>query len=456
MLDKYIYGAVHRISPEAPVPIITKLRESETLGGAGNVARNAISLGARVCLLGGVANDNNGKKITKICKQAKIETHLLPLLKNTICKTRMVGNGQQLLRLDEECIGELSATDIQNIMEIVNLLIPKFQIVVLSDYAKGFLHPILIQNIIKCAHGHAKIVVVDPKGSDFSKYAGADFVTPNRSELSQAAKMPANSNDDIVSAGQQLIQNNQIGAILATRSEEGLSLITRANNVVHYHTNARSVYDVSGAGDTVVATLALGLGVGLPAYLSARLANCAGGVVVEKPGTSTATPNEITNLLESSIHHNPKLMTQAKLINQVKKWRQNNEKILFANGCFDLLHDGHIDLIKQARATAPNAKLIIGLNSDKSVRLLKGPTRPFNNQLLRADILGGLSEVSAICIFDDETPLNLVAAIRPDILIKGKDYEGREVVGSDHAGAVFLADLKPGFSSTAIINNIKP
>ncbi len=451
ILDNYIYGRVERISPEAPIPVMVKNNEKQSLGGAGNVAQNIVSLGANATLIGIIGKDEAGRNIKKICQSKKINTQFIFNGTPTTHKTRFVAHGQQMLRLDDEKIINLSPSEIAQIKQILADKIPQFDSVIISDYGKGMVHHEIVAWIVKLAKNHQKIVVADPKSTDFTKYFGVDYITPNRHELHLATKMPVANDDDIVAACHKIMQDAQIQGVLATRSEQGLSMIS-GDKTSHFATNARQVFDVSGAGDTVVAVFATALGVGIPPILSARIANTAGGVVVEKSGTAYTNLQEIAQLWHETAHHNAKLIPLSKIKSFIQKIRKANKSIIFTNGCFDLLHDGHVQIIKDAKNQGDF--LIIGLNSDNSVQKLKGQDRPWTNFHLRADLLGGLPEVDAIIGFDTETPLELIKKIAPDVLVKGMDYQNKIVVGAEFAKRTHLSPLKSGYSSTNIINHL--
>ena len=327
--------------------------------------------------------------------------------------------------------------------------------IIISDYAKGVLTDKVLSEIIKAAKKKSKIVIVDPKGGDYGRYRGADIITPNRRELFEATGMPTGSDEEVALAAQSLIDSHSFGAVLATRSKDGMTLLRKDGNLSHLRAEAVDVFDVSGAGDTVVATLATALGAGADIEDSARLANIAAGIVVGKVGTAVVfTKDFLTKLLhQDQLNPEAKVLETEPALERIHKWRRNGNKVGFTNGCFDLLHPGHISLLNQARDSTD--KLVVGLNSDVSVRLLKGDKRPVQSELTRAIILASLSAVDMVIIFSEETPIKLIEKLRPDVLIKGADYTVSDIVGADevisYGGRVLLAEIIRGHSTTGTI-----
>jgi D-beta-D-heptose 7-phosphate kinase/D-beta-D-heptose 1-phosphate adenosyltransferase len=457
MLDRFVYGDVDRISPEAPIPVVRVLRETSMLGGAGNVVRNLVALGARSHFLSLIGEDQAGRDVARLVgEQAGIDPVLVTeSTRQTTIKIRFIAGSQQLLRADRETLAPLNADSRQRLLDAAARLLPTVGVLALSDYGKGILTQPVLRALIEGAREAGKPVVVDPKGADYSIYAGATVVTPNRKELHEATKMPVDSDEEIIAAARRLIETCGIENVLVTRSQDGMSLITDQGEVSHLPAEAREVFDVSGAGDTVVATLTAAMAAGTPLLEAARLANVAAGIVVGKVGTAVAYAQEIV----SALHHSAvavseaKALSQTAAIDQLDRWRHKGYRIGFTNGCFDLLHPGHISLLAQAKANCD--RLVVGLNSDASVRRLKGPTRPVQSEAARATVLASLADVDLVVIFEEDTPYDLIGALRPDVLVKGADYTIDQVVGADlvrgWGGKVVLADLVAGQSTTATI-----
>lgn len=459
MLDRFVYGDVERISPEAPIPVLRVRRETLMLGGAGNVVRNLVALGCLPHFLAVVGDDLAGREITRLIGgHAEVD----PLMvvepdRQTTIKTRFIGGTQQLLRADHETQSVLAPGSRERLLAEAKLLIDQVGVVVLSDYGKGVLGGGLTQSLIALARAHGKKVIVDPKGTDYTLYRGAFVVTPNRKELHEATGRPVGTDEEITIAARQLIELCGIENVLATRSQDGMSLIS-ATEEFHLPAEAREVFDVSGAGDTVVASLAAALTVGADLQAAATLANIAAGIVVGKIGTAVAYQDDLI----AALHHSEMAAAESKLValhsalDQIERWRHLGKKIGFTNGCFDLLHPGHVSLLDQARSQCD--RLVVGLNSDASVKRLKGPTRPVQSETSRGTVLASLAAVDLVVIFDEDTPLELITAIRPDVLVKGADYRIDQVVGGDlviaAGGRVFLADLQAGHSTTATIARI--
>jgi len=460
MLDRYVMGEVERISPEAPIPVLRTQRETSMLGGAGNVASNIAALGGDGHFVGVVGEDPAGDEIARLL--SNLQTIHADLVsdseRRTTLKTRFVGANQQLMRADVESTEALSAQSQAQVLEHITHSGDAIGAVVLSDYGKGVLSDTIIQSVIAKAHAAKILVVIDPKGSDYSRYRGADIITPNKKELMDATAMPAHTDDDVVAACIHLIESCGVGGVLATRSADGMTLVTKDLDPLHLKAEAREVFDVSGAGDTVVATLALALAGGANLNDAASLANTAAGIVVGKAGTATVSGAELARAL----HHQDLGQAEAKLsdldraIAKVALWRDQGLEVGFTNGCFDLLHPGHISLLSQARAACD--RLVVGLNSDSSVRGLKGETRPVQSEAARAAVLGALAAVDLIVLFSDETPIQLIEALHPNVLVKGADYTIDTVVGADivhgYGGRVVLADLVDGHSTTNTIERM--
>jgi D-beta-D-heptose 7-phosphate kinase/D-beta-D-heptose 1-phosphate adenosyltransferase len=459
MLDRYVYGEVTRVSPEAPIPVIAVEREVAMPGGAGNVVRNITALGASAAFVTVVGDDAAGSDLTALIGgQPKVEPWLLVQGgRQTTLKTRYIAAGQQLLRADRETTDAIHHKLSERLVRIAGEAMAACRAVVLSDYRKGVLAGDAARRIIAAAKAAGRITIVDPKGPDWSRYTGADVVTPNRRELAEAAMLPTDTPEEVVAAAAQLIAAHGFGAVLCTRSEDGMTLVRPGVEPVHFAAEAREVFDVSGAGDTVVAALAAGLAAGLALPVAARLANIAAEVVVGKIGTAVARESEILAVLAPATGALRKVVTREEAVEQVERWRRRGWRIGFTNGCFDLLHPGHVHLLSQARGACD--RLVVGLNSDASVRRLKGPTRPVQAEAARAAVLASLADADLVTVFEEDTPEALIAALRPEVLVKGADYTLETVVGAElvrsWGGRVMLAELLPGNSTTATIARLR-
>lgn len=460
MLDRYIYGEAERLSPEAPVPVLHVRLENMMLGGVGNVARNIISLGAGVAVCSAIGDDAPARELMKLladlpgCTAAVVSDEM----RSTTQKTRCVVGQQQIVRIDRENVQPLTESVEQTLLETTMAHGEVADVVVISDYGKGVLTPSFLSGMFAWAMQHEKITIVDPKGRDYSRYRGASVVTPNCKELSEATGISVSGDESVVHAAQKLIDDYGFAAVLATRSEEGMSLITRAGDIRHLPTEAREVFDVSGAGDTVVAVLAAALATGVDLEAAARLANIAAGIVVGKVGTATVTQDE----LHTALRHQNILDIETKIVSWpraraiVDRWREEGLRVGFTNGSFDLVHPGHIVLLAKARAKCD--RLVVGLNSDASVSRLKGPLRPVQTEVARATVLAAMSAVNLVVVFEEDTPLELITELRPDVLFKGSDYTIDNVVGADvvqsYGGSVLLIDVVPEQSTSRIVNRI--
>lgn len=461
MLDRYIYGQVERTSPEAPVPVLRIERERAMLGGAGNVVRNVTALGAHAWLVAVIGDDETGRQLTTMVgREAQLEPYLLvePGRPSTV-KTRFVAGNQQLLRADIETVTAITARTAESLLRLAEDLMQQASAIVLSDYAKGVLTEDVVQAIIAKARQIGRTVVVDPKGTDYRRYRGASVITPNRGELSSALGEKLEGDEAIVAGARRLIERTDIEAVLVTRSHEGMTYVARDGRVMHLPAQAREVFDVSGAGDTAIATFAAALGQGMDPVEAAALANAAAGVVVGKAGTAVVHAPELTRAMRATnlTAQDAKILPVGDAASAVAAWRAEGVKVGFTNGCFDLLHPGHLSLIRQARAACD--RLVLGLNSDASVRRLKGPERPVQNEVARAQVLASLELVDLVVVFDEDTPLELIGALKPDVLVKGADYTIEQVVGGDlvrgYGGRVLLASLEPGFSTTRTIERLR-
>ena len=458
MLDRYCYGEVGRISPEAPVPIVSVSREVSMPGGAGNVVRNLTSLGAAVAFVSVVGDDQAGSDLTGLIGgQPNVEPWLLVQSgRTTTLKTRYLAQGQHLMRADREDSTTIHPKLAERLVRIALDAMAATSVTVLSDYRKGVLTGDIPAQLIAGAKQTGRLVIVDPKGRDYSRYAGADIITPNRRELAEATGLPTDTEAGIVTAATHLRAAHGFGAVLVTRSEDGMSLIDEAG-AQHFPAEAPEVFDVSGAGDTVVATLAAGLAGGLALPVAVRLANVAAGVVVGNVGTAVARELDLLAALSPAGGALRKVMGREAAAEQVERWRRRDWRVGFTNGCFDLLHPGHVHLLEQARAACD--RLVVGLNSDASVRRLKGAHRPVQPEAARAAVLASLAAVDLVCVFDEDTPLDLLHALKPDLLVKGADYTIDAVVGGvdvqGWGGQVMLAELLPGHSTTATVARLR-
>ena len=460
MLDQYVYGGVDRVSPEAPIPVLNVSRRTRALGGAGNVASNIAALGAVPRLVSVIGDDAAGGQVREIVAESGgIESHLLvDLTRPTTVKTRFIAGSQQLLRADDESIGGLARDLLERVVEaaIATLDTAAPGATILSDYGKGVLTGDVIGQLIAASRAAKVPVVVDPKGADYTKYSGADVLTPNRKELSEATRMATGSSDEIVEAARHLVESCGVRHVLVTRGAEGMSLVSAAGAPVHLPALAREIFDVSGAGDTVVAVLATGLAAGMSIAEAAQLANVAAGLVVAKVGTAVVRNAELADAVDAAASVAEKVCDRNQLAEQIAQWRSRGLTVGFTNGCFDLVHPGHIALLEQADRECD--RLIVGVNSDASVGRLKGPGRPVQDANARCRVLASVAAVDAVVVFDDDTPLELIRQFRPDVLIKGADYALDAVVGGDivqaYGGRVVLAELIDGFSTTATIERL--
>jgi D-beta-D-heptose 7-phosphate kinase/D-beta-D-heptose 1-phosphate adenosyltransferase len=461
MLDRFISGDVERISPEAPIPILQIENEKIMLGGAGNVARNISSLGGSVRFISVIGEDTAGEDIEKmLINDLSLDVHLVVDPSRTSSqKSRFVAGNQQMLRADMETVHPVSDEIANIILEIAEEELPECGALMLSDYGKGVLSDDVLSRLINLARGQNKPVIIDPKGSDYSCYKGAMLITPNRKELEYATGMQTNTDTNIIDACNHLISTAGIEGVLVTRSSDGMSLIMRDQDAWHLPADARAVFDVSGAGDTVAAAISLSLAAGGGLKNAATLANSAAGIVVGKVGTATVQMIEVLSTLSDG-KINPathSVLDDKNALRQISAWQTQGLSVGFTNGCFDILHNGHQFLLQQAADSCD--KLIVAINTDASVRKLKGDDRPVNNEINRAVLLSSLKMVDAVILFDDKTPLRLIQLLRPNVLIKGADYEENKIVGADfvkaHGGRVVRAKLTDGLSTTETIARMK-
>ena len=467
MLDRFLHGDIERISPEAPVPVIRLRGTKDMLGGVGNVASNIASLGARAVLVGLVGADDAAAKLRHIlAEDPRIVTGLVETPhRPTICKTRFVAGRQQVVRADEESRAPVLPDEEAALIAAIDAHMGAAQAVILSDYGKGVLGQAVVAHAISAAKAAGIPVFVDPKTDDFTLYRGATCITPNAREMAAAARTPVETEAQIEQAARRLMADAGVAAILVTRSEKGMTLV-EADNTASVPARAREVFDVSGAGDTVIATLALAFAAGRPLVQAMHIANAAAGVVVSKLGTATADIAEVLHELSAQdaaaggapgVAGTPGLLSWPAARDLVARWHDQGFSVGFTNGCFDILHPGHVSLLAFARAQCD--RLILALNTDASVARLKGPTRPVNNLAQRAAVMAAIRYVDAVVAFDQDTPLELITALVPDVLIKGADYSVEAVVGGDvvraAGGRVVLAELVPGQSTTGIIAKMR-
>tara|TARA_B100001109_G_scaffold40372_1_gene31803 strand:+ start:2276 stop:3688 length:1413 start_codon:yes stop_codon:yes gene_type:complete len=450
ILDRYISGSVDRVSPEAPVPVLKPSNEEIRLGGAANVALNLSSLGSNTTLIGVTGKDESSTQIIDLLKKNNIKKALSKSNHPTISKLRILASQQQLIRIDNE--EEFSETDWQSSLSNYrkHISLKKNKVLIISDYEKGTLKNIPL--IIREAKKLKKIILVDPKGDDFSKYKSADIITPNFQEFEKVVGK-VNSEPEITKKGKDLIKSLNLNSLLITRGSEGMTLLDKRNGKVireDFPTEARDVFDVSGAGDTVIASIAAGLAGGFSLSESIRLANLAAGIVVGKSGTATVNQAELVpylGLAESYVSFN-----EVKVYS--KGLHERGKKIVFTNGCFDILHAGHVEYLEAAKELGD--KLIVAINTDRSVRKLKGSSRPVNTLAHRAKVLASLQCIDKVVFFDEDTPIKLIKAIRPDVLVKGGDYKLKDIVGhkevSQSGGSVVTIPLVKGLSTSKIIS----
>ncbi|KAA6185091.1 D-glycero-beta-D-manno-heptose-7-phosphate kinase [Thiohalocapsa marina] len=460
MLDRYLWGDVRRISPEAPVPVLRLARESAVAGGAANVARNLVGLGLQVHLAGITGADPQREQLLGLLREQGIDTSsvLVDASRPTTTKTRVIGNHQQMLRIDAEHSAPVAAAIEAALMADIEVLLAQVDVLLLSDYAKGVLTADLCQRLIVAAGRHDVPVLIDPKGRAFERYSGATLMTPNRAELAAAAAVDADDLAAVLEAARAMRAQLNLQHLLLTLGEQGIALVD-ADDIRRIPAMAREVFDVSGAGDTVIATVAAGCAAGLDMTDTAHLANLAAGVVVGKVGTAAIGLDELTAALadEAALEQAAKVGSLQQVLAQVQQWRGRGERIVFTNGCFDLLHVGHVTYLERARRHGQ--RLVVGLNTDRSVRALKGEGRPLIEETDRARVLAALAAVDAVVLFDEDTPIELIRRIQPDVLVKGADYREADVVGAAEVkargGEVVLVPLVADRSTSGIAERIQ-
>ena len=455
MIDHYLWGSCDRISPEAPVQVVNVKKESSVLGGAGNVINNLVTLGSVVDVISVIGNDSVANELKSLLEKIDVPTSNLVVENNrkTSKKSRLIASQQQVLRYDMESIDDINENSHKQIIQTLEKNIDKYSSIILSDYGKGVLTTNLTKEIIKIANKNNIKVLVDPKGKDYSKYKGSYTLTPNKKEVMEATNIDIKDENSLIEALKSLKTQCSLEVSLITLSEQGIAIFD--DELTIKPTVAREVYDVTGAGDTVIASIAFALGNNLDIKDAIYFANLAAGVVVGKIGSATTTLDEIYEY-EYSLHKSNST-SHIKTFDEIKtlssKLHSQGKKIVFTNGCFDILHVGHVKYLEVAKSYGD--VLILGLNADSSVRKLKGPTRPINTQDDRAYILASLESVDYVVIFEEETPYELIKLIKPHVLVKGGDYEGKEVVGQDIADELKLVQFVDGKSTTNTIKRIQ-
>ena len=453
MLDRYWYGQTTRISPEAPVPIVHVGSQEVRPGGAANVALNVASLGGRVMLLGLVGEDPEARQLRAALHEQRVECELLAVPGHpTVTKLRVIGQQQQLIRMDFE--QPFQQVEDRSLLETYQRELQRAHVVVLSDYAKGALHH--SEQLIKIARQQGIPVLVDPKSRDLNRYRGATLITPNKIEFENIVG-PCGNEEDLVAKARELIRVYDLGGLLVTRGREGMTLIVAGQPAQNFSAKAREVYDVTGAGDTVIGVIAAMLGAGCDLFDAVRIANIAAGLVVMKLGAATVSVPELRRAVLRQGGLLEGVLSEEELLVAVADARAHEEKIVMTNGCFDILHAGHIQYLIEAKALGK--RLIVAVNDDASVARLKGPARPLNPLIERMTVLAGLRAVDWVASFSEDTPARLIGRVSPDILVKGGDYLPEQIAGADHViahgGEVKILDFRPGCSTTGLINRIQ-
>jgi D-beta-D-heptose 7-phosphate kinase/D-beta-D-heptose 1-phosphate adenosyltransferase len=446
MLDRYFYGEATRISQEAPVPVLSLQRELSLPGGAANVVRNITAVGAAAAFVAVVGDDSAGSDLTALIgRQSGVEPWLLVQgSRVTTVKTRFLAQGQHLLRADTEDPAPLHPKIAERLLRIATDAMTATSVTLLSDYSKGVLAGDMPARLIQAARRIGRPIIVDPRGFDYAGYAGADVIMPNRREVAAVTGLPAETDEEIEIAARAMLDRHRIGAALITRSEQGMSLVTPAE-AWHFPAEALDVHDVSGAGDTVAAVLAAGMAARLPLPIAARLANVAAGIVVGKVGTAVARPDDILARLAPVAGNRAKIVSREAAIEQAERWRRRGWRVGFTNGRFDRLHQGHVHLLEQARGGCD--RLIVAINGDATLPVVRSGARPIRPEADRAADLAALPAVDLVCILEEESPLGTIAALRPDLLVKGSDHAVADIVGADMVagwgGTVLRAELLP-------------
>ncbi|WP_423063594.1 bifunctional D-glycero-beta-D-manno-heptose-7-phosphate kinase/D-glycero-beta-D-manno-heptose 1-phosphate adenylyltransferase HldE [Candidiatus Paracoxiella cheracis] len=453
MLDRYWYGNVSRISPEAPVPVVRVNALEARPGGAANVALNIAALGSQVTLMGWVGEDSEATELQALLNNKNIECHFQKNKNfSTVTKLRVLGQNQQLLRLDFE--NSLENYDDANLIQAFRQQLANAHVVVLSDYAKGALRH--ANTLIAMAREQGIPVLVDPKADDFSRYAGATLITPNLKEF-EAVAGPCQNDEDLTQKANELMQQHQIESILITRGKDGMLLIQGAQDPVNLPARAREVYDVTGAGDTVISVMAASLAAQTDMIQAATLANLAGGIVVRKLGAAVVTVPELRRELQKANDSQVGIVSEKELLLAVADARAHGETVVMTNGCFDILHTGHVQYLEEAKAMGD--RLIVAVNTDDSVAELKGEDRPLNSLQARMEVLSALRSVDWVVPFSEDTPERLIGEVLPDILVKGGDYKVEEIAGHEavlnNGGKVLTVKIREGYSTTGLLEKIR-
>ena len=459
ILDEYIWGNVERISPEAPVQILQAQSENFMPGGAANVANNLVALGCDVQLVGVIGNDSKGSKLIEILQEENVGYEGIQISdqRKTTNKTRIIAQSQHMLRIDNEDKRPIAPNIEQKIIDYLILTIPMVDGIICSDYMKGVLTDKILKAIMTHAKKNNKLVFVDPKGRDFSKYCGANILTPNAYEVELSSPDNGKENYDMTTAAKKILDMIQLDSLLVTKGKDGMCLFERGKEPLHIHTEAKEVFDVTGAGDTVIAAFARAALCKLSYVEAAKIANIAAGVVVGKVGAAFVHKDDLYGLLEeNALRFSQNILHLNELKQLVSQAKSYQKTIVFTNGCFDIIHAGHIEYLQKASKLGDI--LIVGLNSDSSVKKLKGNERPIKKEQERASILAALRYVDFITIFDDDTPEKLISEIKPDIIVKGSDYTVEQVVGreivEEYGGRVELVPIVQGLSTSALVKDI--
>jgi len=460
MLDEYLWGEVHRISPEAPVQVVAIQREDFALGGAGNVVNNVVALGGKVTAVGVIGTGRNGKLLLKIFKKLGVDTTgiVQESGRTTTQKTRIIAANQHVLRIDRETQKDISLSSLEKITRFIEDKVPDIDVVLISDYGKGLITESMLSRVIASAKKHKKIIIVDPKGLDFSKYSGVSILTPNKKEAALASGVEIFDESSLEKAARKILQNIDVDQLLITCGKDGMVLFERNKEPFRVKAESRQVFDVSGAGDTVLAVLGLAIASGASINSGVAVANTAAGIVVGKVGTATVSKQELVSALKSHDHGLPaKYKDFSELPSLVEELKKKGKRIVLTNGCFDLLHAGHIMLFSASKQLGDI--LIVAIDDDESVKKLKGPGRPVLNANERGRILSALDAVDYVVVFSSHELKKLIEIIQPDVLTKGSNYTSKEVFGHElvekHGGRVELIPVTENISSSRIINNIK-
>jgi D-beta-D-heptose 7-phosphate kinase/D-beta-D-heptose 1-phosphate adenosyltransferase len=457
MVDEYVIGEVERISPESPVPVLVVRDRLRRLGGAGNVVKNLVSLGGGVALFAAVGKDSAGQWLKRHCEEMAVESfwvkehHSRP----TTIKTRIVARNQQIVRVDEERLGDISPELEDSVMEDLRSVVPQVKAVVISDYGKGFLTRRLLDAVISAAKASKLPVFVDPKGMDWSRYRGATYITPNRQEASLASGIEITDKESLVRAGRLVLDQTEAEAVIVTRGREGSTLVTRTV-VKDFPVKPVEIIDVTGAGDTVIAALAMCVANGFSIENAITVANLAASIVVSRFGAASVSLHELLDAL-NEYRPESKFVGYEELDDVLRPHRMRGDQIAFTNGCFDLLHAGHLKTLRQASKLGD--VLVVGINSDESVRQIKGPGRPIVGESERVELVSALDFVDYVVVFNEPTPQRVIERVRPDVLVKGQDWEGKVVVGEEivkaRGGTVRFVRHMKGLSTTELIEKIR-